>query len=74
MTKPPEDITYMTVRDENGDLRQRVKQSARRKGQKVADFLYRAIDAAIEDTEISFADKSDRKIVQNDRCDKHLTS
>lgn len=66
MTKPPDDITYMTVRDESGDLRQRVKQGARRKGQKVADFLYRVIADALEDTETSFVAESDRKSGQNE--------
>lgn len=73
MTKPPDDITYLAVRDENGDIRQRVKQGARRKGQKVADFISRAIDTALEDTEASYVAKSDRKIGQDERC-PHQTS
>lgn len=69
MTKPPEDMTSIWVRDEIGDLRQRVKHGARRKGQTVADFLRRVIDAALEDTEASFVAETDRKIGQNERCD-----
>lgn len=68
MTKPPDDMTTLWVRDENGDMRKRVKQGARMKGQKVADFLRNVIDAALEDTRASFFSKSDRKIDQTERC------
>lgn len=66
MTKPPSDMTAIWVRDEEGDIRQRVKHGARRKGQKVADFLRRAIETALEDTETSFVAERDRKIGQNE--------
>lgn len=69
MTKPPDSMTSVWVRDEDGDLRQRVKHGARRKGQTVADFLRRAIDDALEATEVSSVAKSDRKIGQDDRQD-----
>lgn len=68
MTKPPDDMTTLWVRDETGDLRNRVKQGARIKGQKVADFLRNVIDDALEDAQASFVAKRDRKIGQDDRC------
>jgi len=68
MAKPPEDMTTLWVRDENHDMRQRVKHGARMRGQKVADFLRHVIDAALEDTEASFFAKRDRKIGQSERC------
>ena len=68
MTKPPNDMTALWVRDEDKTLRTNVKHGARRKGQTVADFLRRAIDAALQDTEASFVAESDRKIGQSDRC------
>lgn len=73
MTKPPDDMTTLWVRDENGDMRKRVKQGARMKGQKVADYLRNVIDAALEDTRASFFSESDRKIGQNERrnCGHH---
>lgn len=74
MTKPPDDMTTLWVRDETGDLRNRVKQGARIKGQKVADFLRNVIDDALEDAQASFVAKSDRKIGQSDRCPHHHDS
>lgn len=74
MAKPPEDMTTLWVRDESGDLRKRVKQGARRKGQKVADFLRQVIDIALDDTEASFVAASDRKIGQSERCPQHRDS
>lgn len=68
MTKPPDDMTTLWVRDENGDMRRRVKQGARMKGQKVADFLRNVIDAALDDTRASFFSESDRKIDQGEGC------
>lgn len=68
MAKPPDDMTTLWVRDENRDMRQRVKQGARMKGQKSADFVRNAIENALEAAEISFAGKSDRKIGQSERC------
>lgn len=71
MTKPPSDMTSIWVRDENGDIRERIKHGARRKGQKVADFLRIVIDDALTDIE---AAKSDRKIGQSERCNNSCHS
>ncbi len=74
MTKPPDNMTSIWVRDETGDLRQRVKHGARRNGQTVADFLRRVIDAALTDTEASSVAESDRKIGQHESrncCKEH---
>lgn len=68
MTKPPSDMTSIWVRDEAGDLRQRIKKGARRKRQTIADFLSGVINDALENTETSFIAESDRKIGQNESC------
>lgn len=61
-------MTAIWARDEEGDLRQRIKHGARRKGQKSADFVRRALEAALEATEASFVTESDRNIGQSERC------
>ena len=73
MTKPPSDMTAVWVRDEEKTLRRDIKHSARCKGQTVADFLHRAIYAAIEDTQASCVAERDRKIGQNERHEQHST-
>lgn len=68
MANPPEDMTALWVRDEAHDLRKRVKYGARRKGQTAADFVRRAIEYALADTDAPFANQSDRKSGQNESC------
>lgn len=49
----PEDMSTVWVRDENHDIRGRLKQGARLKGQKVADYLRCIIENALNDDNAS---------------------
>lgn len=69
MTKTPSDMSTLWVRDEDGDLRELVKQGARRKGQKVADYLRAIIDRDLNDDPASHLASRGGKPCQSGRQD-----